>query len=271
MTKFGVLIVEGPHDVKFIRRLIEPMGMTAIRMLDQVDDFYNPKMIPDYPPNGDIEIRVPIPAFFRGQDHCIAVQQAGGDSQLVEQLRNLTKTYDVDDFVGIGVLLDKDLEKSVAQRFSEIEAGFSSVRIALDGGPGSVTKGEPNRGVFVLPDNAADGSLEDILLDIASTTYPGLLSTAVIHIDKAIQDQSLTNEDLRNLKRADGVVKESGRKKAVVATIASALCPGRAVASSIQDNRWFRDANLQRPEIQNLQRFLAELFDLTIPQQATLP
>lgn len=271
MTKYGVLIVEGPHDVKFIRRLIEPLGMSAIQYLDDLDDFYNPRMIPDYPPNGDIEVRVPIPAFFRGQYHCIAVQQAGGDSQLVEQVRNLTKAYYVDDFIGIGVLLDKDLAKTVVERFTEIAEGFKQLNLAISGGVGTVTKGEPNRGVFVLPNNQDDGALEDIMLDIASTTYPGLLKSAHIHVDAAIQDGALTRDDLRDLKRADGTVKLSGQKKALVSTIASVLRPGKAISSSIHDNRWFQGTNLQRPELQSLQRFLADLFELTIPQQAKAP
>ena len=262
MTKYGVLIVEGPHDIKFIRRLLEPMAMTAVQMLDDLDDFYNPKMIPDYPPNGNIEIRVPIPAFYRGQDHCIAVQQAGGDSQLVEQLRNLTKAYYLDDFVGIGVLLDKDLNESVAERFAEIAGGFAKLNYEIVGGAGSVTKGEPNRGVFVLPNNHSDGALEDIMLDIAKSTYPGLLASAQSYVDSAIGDETLTSDDLKDLKRANGTIKESGEKKAMVATIASALRPGRAVSTSIHDNRWFRGENLDRGDVKAVQQFLVDLFEL---------
>ena len=117
----------------------------------------------------------------------------------------------------------------------------------------------PRYGAFVLPDNQAQGTLEDILLECGGLVYPGLLSTATAHVNAASQDQSLLPEDLKELR------KSAGRNKAIIGSVASVLRPGRAVQNSIQDNRWLRDAALAIPRVQAIQDFLVNLLEIAPP------
>lgn len=110
-----------------------------------------------------------------------------------------------------------------------------------------------------MPDNQSKGTLEDILLECGRQVYPGLYKTAAAHVDAALQDQSLVNEDLKELR------KSAGKNKAIVGSMASILRPGRAVQNSIQDNRWLRDAALAIPRVKAVQAFLVNLLEMTAP------
>jgi hypothetical protein len=119
-----------------------------------------------------------------------------------------------------------------------------------------VTNGPPRLGAFVLPDNQSAGTLEDLLLECAQSSYPGLLSSARNHVTAALADETLTKDD------AEDFLKPSGQNKAVVASIGGILRPGKAIQTSIQDNRWLDGAALQLPRIKAVQDFLAAIFEL---------
>ena len=73
----------------------------------------------------------------------------------------------------------------------------------------------------------------------------------------AHQDQSLSTDDREEL------AKPAGTNKAVVASVASILPPGRAIQVSIQDNRWLRETTtLQLPRVRAVHDFLVNLLDL---------
>ena len=98
-----------------------------------------------------------------------------------------------------------------------------------------MSEGPPRLGAYILPDNLSCGTLGDILIDCAQHAYPTLLSTAAVHVDAAFGDNSLTADDMKELRKA------AGRNKAIVGSMASILRPGRAIQVSLQDNRWLRD------------------------------
>ena len=42
MPKYGYLVVEGPHDVEFVYRLLSPFGMSRVRLEKDLDPFFSP-------------------------------------------------------------------------------------------------------------------------------------------------------------------------------------------------------------------------------------
>ena len=54
----------------------------------------------------------------------------------------------------------------------------------------------------------------------------------------------------------------AGTTKAVINAIASVLKPGKAIQTSIQDNRWVRDAGLAVPAVAEVSAFLRTLLQL---------
>ena len=256
MRKYGYLVVEGPHDVEFAYRLLSPFGLKRIRLEQELDDFFAPLIPRKYPPDGDLQKRMPIPLFLQSDTHAIAIHSAIGDSRLVETVDENASILGLTSITGIGVLLDSDNKIPAESRYATIKEDLAKKQFILIDQPGQITQGSPKLGAFVLPDNFADGTLEDLLLDSANSVYPDLLTSAIAYVDKASNGNDLTNKDLEDFK------KPAGRNKAVIGAMANVLRPGKAVQTSIQDNRWLRDKALSLPRIQAVQTFLKALFDI---------
>jgi hypothetical protein len=231
--------------------------MERVRLEADLDPFLEPLIPRKYPPDGDLQKRPPMPLFLLSQSHAVAIRSAVGDTRLIESVERTAASIDFNGLTGVGVILDADSDKSPGDRYTAIRDGLRAKNFPFPDDAGSFSTTTPRFGAFVLPDNQAQGTLEDILLECGSLIYPSLLVTATTHVDAASQDQSLINEDLKELR------KSAGRKKAIIGSIASILRPGRAVQVSIQDNRWLRDAALAIPRVKGVQDFLVNLFELT--------
>ncbi len=238
MPKYGYLVVEGPHDVWFTYRLLSPFGLTLVRMKGDLNPFWEDLVPKDFPPNGDLHMRVPVPLFLQSDSHSIAVHNAIGDARLVETVEENAALINVAEVTGIGLMLDSDQSIAAADRFEAIKKGLEGKGFTLPDNPGEVAAGVPQTGAFVLPDNSNPGTLEDLLIECATQVYPNLLHSASAHADTVAGDANLNADD-----RAD-FNKPAGRNKAIVGSIASVLRPGKAVQVSIQDNRWLKGANL---------------------------
>jgi hypothetical protein len=84
MRSHSYLVVEGPHDVEFVYRLLSPFGLRRIQYENQLDNAFHPLIPRNYPPNGDLQKRMPVPLFLQSESHAIAVHSAIGDSRLVD-------------------------------------------------------------------------------------------------------------------------------------------------------------------------------------------
>jgi hypothetical protein len=256
MPKYGYLVVEGPHDIEFVYRLLSPLGLRRIRLEADVDPFLT-RLIPhDYPPDGDLHKRMPVPLFLQSGTHAIAVHGAAGNARLIQTVEENTQLIGLAGLTGVGIILDADTDQSPVDRYVTIRDQLRAKNLAFPDDAGVVSLTTPRLGAFILPDNQAQGTLEDILLECGGQVYPNLLSTATAHVDAASQDQSLLSEDLEELR------KPAGRKKAILGSVASILRPGKAVQVSIQDNRWLCDAALAIPRVRAVQDFLANLLEL---------
>ncbi len=265
--KFGLLIVEGPHDVAFVDRLLRPFGLKQVQEHPRLAKEWDRLIPTKFPYNGSLVAPVPIPQFFQSVSHSIAVQQATGDSQLVSRLEgSFTQfTSDLQPLTGLGLLLDSD-QQQPQDRLTAIRKQLQGFELPeFPAQPGEVSnKSTPRTGSFVLPDNQSRGRLEDLLLEVAEHKYPLLLNEADQFVRK-IYDQvtsteqpthQLTTEDLADFN------KPAGRDKAILGAMASILKPGKAIQNSLRDNRWLEGAALAQPRIRQLMEFLSQLFEL---------
>jgi hypothetical protein len=258
MRKYGYIVVEGPHDIEFVYRLLRPFGLKRVRLENDLDPYFE-KLIPrKYPPDGDLQKRIPIPLFIQNDYHSLAIRGAIGDSKLIQTVEEYTAVLDKDQITGIGVLLDSDQEIDPRTRYVNIKKDLEDKGFHPADSAGFIADGPPKLGVYILPDHQSQGTLEDLLLGCASIVYPNLLASARTHIENAEKDGSLMKSDL------DDLLKPSGRKKAVVGAIASVLRPGKAVQVSLQDNRWLKDETLDIPRVKAFQNFLVNLFEINI-------
>src|SRR4051794_33484788 len=102
MPKYGYLVVEGPHDVEFVYRLLSPYGLKRIQFETVLDVFFHPLIPRTFPPDGDLQKRVPVPLFLHSTTHVVAIHSAVGDSRLVETLEENAVLLDPASFTGIG-------------------------------------------------------------------------------------------------------------------------------------------------------------------------
>src|SRR6266480_4566830 len=126
MPKYGYLVVEGPHDVEFVYRLLSPFGLQRVRLETDLDSFFVPLIPRQFPPDGDLQKRMSIPLFLQSNTHAVAVHSALGDSRLVETVEENAAVIQVEEVTGIAVLLDSDVSYAPAAR-------YASVRDALRG------------------------------------------------------------------------------------------------------------------------------------------
>ena len=261
MPKYGYLVVEGPHDVEFVYRLLRPFGLKRIQWEDRLDSYMWPLVPRSFPHGGDLQKRVPVPLFLQSPSHAIAVHSAVGDSRLVETVEesqiaiNLASDFNL--MTGVGIILDTDHEIPAINRYNSIKAEMQAKGFVLPGAPGEVIAGPPRLGAYVLPDNHSVGNLEDLLIECAQAAYPNLLSSARSHVDAARNDATLEKDD------GDNLTKMPVYNKAIVGAIASVLKPGRAIQNSIQDNKWFREGNLNIVRVKAVQDFLVNLLELS--------
>ncbi len=259
-TNRSYLVVEGPHDVEFVGRLLKPFGLARIKTLSALDPFWLPLVPRNFPSDGeDLLKRMPVPVFFASGTHSIAVQAAVGDTRLVgtveESLALLPNG--MADLGGVGVLLDADGDALPTTRFAAIRGGLAALGLTLPDVSGNVSMSSPRCGVFVLPDNTSAGTLEDLLIEAAEVTYPALLAGARSYVEGVSLEGPAFDRDDR---KAFGA--PAGPKKAMVACVANVLRPGKAVQVSIQDNRWLKGDTLKLPRIVAVSEFLEKLFGL---------
>ena len=257
MSMYGYLAVEGPHDAEFVARILKPRGLTRVRRKSDLDPFWYDVVPTSFPPDGeDLLKRVPVPLFLQNATHSVAVRSALGDTRLVSATRESLAVLDSEKLVGVGFLLDADGQAAPADRFYSIKTivAHSNMPLSLPDAPGQVSEGYPRSGVFVLPDNQSAGTLEDVLLECAESTYPSLLAGANGFV-QGVDVSGLARNDRRELERP------AGRNKAIVSSVSSILKPGKAIQVSIQDNRWLADETLNLPKVRAVRAFLTALLE----------
>lgn len=259
------LIVEGPHDAAFVGRFLKLADVSVVQSFSELDPFWQRLVPREFPPDDDLLKRMPVPLFFSGKTHSVAISIAKGDSRIAETLEETLAVadWDIHDLEGLGIILDAD-KQTPNQRFRKIRDEVRKrlqnldITLPLPDDPGHVAEGaSPKTGIFVLPDNGIPGTLEDLLIQCSEKSYPRLLAAADCFIHDIVSDVAgYASSEKRDF------FSPSGLNKATIGAIANVLRPGKAVQVSIQDNRWVTAHTLTLPELSDFNHFIRCLLSI---------
>lgn len=257
MTRYCYIVVEGPQDIEFLIRVLKYYyNLRRVKLLSQLDLFWKPLVPTTFPIDDDLMKRVPVPTFLQNTDLSIALHSANGIDRLADTIEESLALIPPSKIFGIGIFLDADDIETPQERFNKLISKLSSQGLSPPSILGEVMKGSPQCGIFIAPNNADSGTLENILLKCAELNYPDLLNLSETYVSE-IDDSQLTKGDLKELK------KPAGKKKAIVSIISSILKPGKALQVSIQDNRWVDEKTIQLDSIKLVKKFLDEVTGFT--------
>ena len=255
--KYCYIVSEGIQDVEFISRIFKNYGFKRLPKLSSVNDFWTPLIPTSFPKNDNLEQRVKVPRFLENNEISIAIQTAGGINSIAETIQEdaLALKNDLSkSLFSIGVVLDADSKDKPKTRFEQLvkEVKERNPELSLPENLQEISGGLPKFGIFVMPDNNNQGTLETILLECAQKNYPHLYELAREYIDDVNLGQ-LTKNDLEELS------KPAGKNKAIISSISSVLKPGRSLQVSIQDNRWLDEITMDLDSLKGVKDFLDKL------------
>jgi hypothetical protein len=217
--KYAYLVVEGPHDVEVVGRVLKLSGFSRVEQIDRLNDFWLDIIPKNFPPEGNLLKRVSIPVFFQRDDFSIAIHSAGGISKIPKVLRitllNILRKEDRY-LSSVGILIDADSVtaklscQTMIRSLGDEILPFSQIKH-----PGEIISGAPRMGIHVFPNNEDRGTLEDALIQCASVVYPTLLEGALNYVG-SIGEQYRSQWGLTD------------EAKAVVGSISNILRPGKA-------------------------------------------
>lgn len=255
-------VVEGPHDVEVVGRMLGVRGYTRLNRFEELDEYWHRIVPRNFPHMGDLLRRVPVPMFFRAASGSVAVQCAVGHTNIATTAKVTLNGLDSPPDA-IGIVLDADDVAVPLERWIQLRSVLPVPSIGTH--PGDVCAGPPRTGVFVFPDNASHGTLEDILVECAEQAYPELLRAARAWIEPMSPHD--TTIFARSGDKRD-FAKPAGKTKAIVGAVANVLRPGKAVQVSLQDNHWLRDPKaLALPRIAAFQAFVDAILGISPTQQ----
>jgi hypothetical protein len=252
MNRKVLLVVEGQHDEAFAAKLLVLRHQfTRVTKYSDLEQYWHPTVPSRYPHKGELGRRVPTPSFYRRSDVSVAVLPAGGDSEL--------SSFAVDTLVllstapaAVGFVLDADSKKTPNERFLELRAALEVRGLAIGDCPGAIAAGTPAIGIYVVPDNSSQGTLEDVLLACGEVVYGQLVAAARSYLSSVERD-SLEKHDLKELS------KPAGTNKAIIAAATSILKPGKSLQTSLQDNRWVSTETANVESVRLFEEFLVAL------------
>ncbi len=264
----SLLVVEGAHDASFFGHLLAQHEYHLVRRLSDLPDRWSDLIPRRYPVDDqqtlDHVIRIPE-IYLHGGGNDVGIINAGGERSLVDALRVALDRLGADTFFAIGLVLDADHDVDVAHRFSDIRLqleqlnaaavteGAAGYPIPLPVAPGVVIRGHPAVGVYVLPDNERQGTLETLLLECAAFDHPlahRAASTMVKYLATRAGSHSATFGRLRS---------QAGGLKAQAGVIANILQPGTSLAVSLRRSKWLGSASMRCDAVVAADTFLKDL------------
>jgi hypothetical protein len=272
MTGFTYLLTEGVHDVAFLGKLLSVcFGARQVETMEELDDTMRVWMGSFKWPllhAGKTLIRrlaVPAPAFFRlPAGELVCLRNAQGITELGKTL-----SLDLEAFArtsiapgAIGIVLDSDDEPQVA-RYAKLKKHLVSQGLQVPDVLAVVSAGSPRVGVFALPEPGVPGTLEDVLLALGDAAYADLAGAAR---DFAMAwHAQVTGNSAKEWKE---IKKPAGIKKATLGAMTAVLKPGRAMAASLEDNRWVSDDTRSAACLAPCLAFLRELIATGAPRRS---
>lgn len=261
-----LIAAEGPHDIEFVAKLLKELGFSRVTKLEDLPNDWQSSMVPKAFPSAGRNLNEPhpVPWFLSdGAGTFVAMRNAGGVERVAKSL--------VLDWEGmplapdaVAAILDADQQDTPLQRHEALVAAVGSLGIQFPTGPGEIHIGPPRAGVFVMPDNSSQGTLEDLLLECAAENYPTLLRGGRTLLGAGLDASELNKDERREMQ------KSAGPNKVIAGAISTVLRPGRAIQNTIQGDRWLDATTIQLPRIRTVLRFMADLLDKPFPSAAPL-
>lgn len=270
--KYHLAVVEGPHDASFFGVLLRELGFDKVESVTDVDTFWDGLIPRVFPTGKRLEHVVRYPDMYTrsGADpRSVAVSVAGGDSRLLSELRVALEILDVTSMSGVCIVADAD-DQNAAHRFAQLFAGLTALNgshgpggkeggaagvpgfpLALPAAAGDIAAGRPKVGIYILPDNAQPGTLDDILVACAASSMPSLCAPAKALVAAVDSNGTAGDPVLKPLR------KPSGRLKATAGIIGNVLHPGSATSASVERGPWLQSATGHEIGLSSLRSFIA--------------
>jgi hypothetical protein len=247
-------IVEGPHDVAIIGKILKLIGVKEMKSLNDISDLWK-QLIPNKYPfsNGKLDRVSPIPSFYQNKEISVAIKSAGEESKIISEL-DLTVSAltreDLKQIEGILVFCDAD-ESTQKEKFNRVmksireNEDLSFNESCFENKIGMFNGVNIKADIYMFPDNESQGTLEDILLQGANIVYKDLLVAAKNYVSTV----------------GTGYKKNwsvSSEKKVIMGCMTNVLKPGKANQISIYDNKWVSEETITGSEdIKKLYHFIS--------------
>jgi hypothetical protein len=257
--RYALIGAEGNHDQAFLCRILHKLlGFKKFDDKESDLDTFWRKFVPIYPPkSGRLYMRLDMPSVLHTEDVSVAIY-AGEGSKLITNLAAKLSDIDYSSFLAFGIVADAD--KHSPNRVAEIySAGFGDLFPNFPNKPGVIIESSPRLGLYVLPDNSNQGVLDTLLCNCGQAAYPEFMRRARAYIDQFSQEE----------------IKEIGwkpfdKEKAIVATVASVLKPGKTNTVSITDNNWICSETIATvSELNSIVSFLKNLLMVDTANSST--
>jgi len=257
--RYALIGVEGNHDQAFLCRVLDKLlGFRKFNGKESDLDTFWRKFVPIYPPKGGrLYMRLDMPSVLQTEDVSVAIY-AGEGSKLITNL--VAKLSDIDHsaLLAFGIVADADKysPQIVADTYS---AGFREFFLNFPNKPGVIRESSPRLGLYVLPDNSNQGVLDTLLCKCGESAYPEFMRRARSYVEQFSQDE----------------IQEIGwkpfdKEKAIVATVASVLKPGKTNTVSIADNNWICPETIATvSELNSIVSFLKNLLKVDTANSST--
>jgi hypothetical protein len=257
------LIVEGPHDSSVVARIIRKngLGFSAVSLRRKVDRYWDsliPKSFPQENDDGEPEFgRVQVPDFLKTGDQMVAIQTAGGITKLPGIIKDDLELLGKAKPDAIGIIIDAD-SGTAEDAYAALIGTLQETGLQFPANAGEITAGPPRVGVFVLPDNNRSGTLEDTMLESASSAYPQLLPIAEA-VATTVRQSLDAKADWLPSPECDDFNKPAGMNKTRVSVLGAIMKPTYAIGNSYRQQGWITNETLEQPLLGQLSAFLTHL------------
>ena len=248
--EYAIIGVEGYHDQAFVGRILKKiLGLEEFKGKKKDLDLFWEKFIPSYPKGGNLYSRLDMPRIFYSSTHSVAIY-AGGGSKFIRNINDTLKAHEPyrTEISAFGIVVDAD-ENNISEKAGKIQDDMKENFPEFPDKPGIVSGTSLRLGVYFLPDNASEGTLDHLLLRLAEESYPVHKERAVEYISKFKPSETTHWHPF-------------DREKATVAAIASVLKPGGTNTVSIKEDEWVSQKTLTVPELNRFVEFLRDLLEL---------
>ncbi|MDP8237634.1 MAG: hypothetical protein P9X24_00965 [Candidatus Hatepunaea meridiana] len=255
---YALFGVEGPHDQAFISRILRKLlGFKSFKgnfngLEDKIWEYF----IPNYDKSANLYKRLNMPSILYNDDISVALWCDEGINGLKINLP-LKLNYWDDSYrealTAFGLFIDAD-EANPVDIVTDYSQIYQSLFPNFPSTPGEVDTNVIKTGIYVFPDNSNKGILETILIDCGKKKFPQSIEFAEEFLNNVNSTKELTKPDLKEFG------KPFGCDKAIVASMASILKPGKTNTVSINDNEWVSEDT--RSILKDVIRFIKEILDL---------